>query len=238
MIQQAKPVVVLVPGLGNNARLWAGQVKALAAEFEVIVADYSGAESIAEMADRVLAQVPAVTFALVGFSLGGYIALRLISEVPERISCLAFISSSPYADSEPAIQQRQKLIENASRDYPGLLRNMGQFIVFADGPNAEIAREVLISMGLELGAEEFCRQQRAAMQRPDSREMLGSITCPVRVLCGQEDRVTPVSGNRYLAENIPAARLEVITAAGHLLPLERPDEVNHFLLHFLRKIFN
>ncbi|HKX56493.1 MAG TPA: alpha/beta fold hydrolase, partial [Xanthomonadales bacterium] len=172
MIQPAKPVVVLVPGLGNNARIWSGQVEALSAEFEVLVADYSGAESIAEMADRVLAQVPAATFALVGFSLGGYIALRLISQAPERVSCLAFISSSPYADSEPAIQQRAKLIENAGKDYPGLLRSMGQFIVFADGPNAEYAREVLVSMGLELGAEEFCRQQRAAMQRPDSREIL------------------------------------------------------------------
>ena len=58
---------------------------------------------------------------------------------------------------------------------------------------------------------------------------------PVRVLCGQEDRVTPVSGNRYLAENIPGARLEIIAAAGHLLPLERTAEVNCFLQHLLRE---
>lgn len=226
---------MLVPGLGNNARLWAGQVTALSAEFEVIVAGYSGAKTIGEMAEAVLAQIPATTFALAGFSLGSYIALRLVSQHAERVSCFALISSSPFADAEPAIQQRRKLIEKAGQDYPKLLRDMSQFIVFADGPRAENARQELISMGLEMGAEEFCRQQRAAMQRPDMRDTLGSIHCPTRVLCGQEDKVTPVSGNRCLAESIPGARLEIIKAAGHLLPLERPAEVSHFLLEFLRE---
>jgi len=226
-------VVVLVPGLGNNARLWAGQVKALSGRHEVVIADYRGAESIEEMADRVLAQVPVSTFALVGFSLGGYIALRMISLAADRISRLAFISSSPFADTEQAIRQRQKLIQLAMQDYPQLLAEMGRFVVFPGGLNARTAREELVAMGLELGADEFCRQQTATMRRPDSCELLGTIRCPVSVLCGQEDRVTPVTGNQFLAESVRGARLEVIEAAGHLLPLERPAEVSRFLQQFL-----
>jgi pimeloyl-ACP methyl ester carboxylesterase len=229
----AKPVVVLVPGLGNNARLWAGQVKALSGRHDVVIADYRGAESIEEMADRVLAQVLPARFALVGFSLGGYIALRMISLAAERISRLAFISSSSHADGEQAIRQRHKLIDRARHDYAGLLRDMGNFIVFPDGPNAARARDELVSMGMELGVDEFCRQQTAAMNRPDSNGILGSIQCPVRVLCGQEDKVTPVTGNQFLAESVRGARLEVIEAAGHLLPLERPAEVSRFLQQFL-----
>ena len=228
-----KPLVVLIPGLGNNARIFSAQVDELSDDYEVIAADYCGAESIDEMADRVLAQVPAGSFSLVGFSLGGYIAMSIFSRAAERVERLAFISSSPYADTEQAIRQREFLIDKALQDYDSVLEDMGRFIVFADGPHAENAREVLTIMGQELGAEEFCRQQRATMQRADCRGMLDSITCPVRVLCGQEDPVTPVSGNRYLAENIRGASLQILDDSGHLLPLERPAEVNVFLREWL-----
>lgn len=234
MTANARPVVVLIPGMGNNARIWTDQVSELSGDYEVIVADYSGAESIEEMADRVLAQVPAGAFSLVGFSLGGYIALDVVGREAERIERLALISSSPYADSEQAIQQREFLIDKALQDYDSVLEDMGNFVVFGDGPNAEHTREMLTIMGHELGVEEFCRQQRAAMMRPDCREQLGSIRCPVRVLCGENDPVTPVSGNRYLADNIRGASLQVVGDCGHLLPLERPAAVNRFLSDWLQ----
>ena len=230
------PVVVLIPGLGNNARLWSEQITELSDEYEVIAPDYSGAETITEMADSVVSQIPVETFSLVGFSLGGYIALHLVSLVPARVERLAFISSSPYADTDKAIKQREFLIGQAHEAYESLLDDMGNFIVFAQGPRAHQAREALIRMGHELGAEEFCRQQRATMQRPDCRGLLASIACPVRVLCGREDPVTPVGGNRYLAENIRGASLQILDDAGHLLPLEKPAEVSQFLRHWLQAV--
>ena len=226
--------VVLVPGMGNNARLWAAQFEELSSDYEVIVADYSGAESIDAMADCVLQEVPERPFSLVGFSLGGYIALNIVDRVGDRVQRLAFISSSPYADSDQAIQQREFLIGKALENYDAVLEDMGSFIVFPDGPNAEHTRQVLTIMGQELGVEEFCRQQRAAMTRPDCREQLGSIRCPVQVLCGENDPVTPVSGNRHLADNIPGASLQIIENSGHLLPLERPEEVTGFLRNWLQ----
>lgn len=234
MITAAKPVVVLIPGMGNNARIWRAQVNELSNENHVIIAGYSGAESIEEMADHVLAQVPAGSFSLVGFSLGGNIALDIIGREAERIERLALISSSPYADSEQTIQQREFLIDKALQDYDSVLEDMGNFVVFRDGPNAERTREMLTLMGQELGVEEFCRQQRAAMVRSDCRAQLDSIRCPVRILCGENDPVTPVNGNRYLADHIRGASLQIIPDSGHLLPLERPAEVNDFLKDWLQ----
>lgn len=233
MSKSTKHVVVLIPGMGNNDRLWAAQLGDLSSDHEVIVADYLGAASIDEMADRVLGQVPPGSFSLVGFSLGGYIALNLIGRVAERIDRLALISASPFADSEQAIEQRESLMQKARHDFDAVLADMGQFIVCEEGPLAGETREIVALMGKELGLEEFCRQQKAAMQRADARPQLASIDCPVRVLCGAEDRVTPVSGNRYLAEHIPGATLQVEEQSGHLLPLERPAEVSAFLRGWL-----
>lgn len=236
MNKEARSVVVLVPGMGNNARLWSAQADELSGDYEVIVADYSGAESIDEMADRVLRQVPEGSFSLVGFSLGCYIALNLVGRVAERIDRLALISASPFADSDEVIKQRERLIEQAKEDYDSVLEGMGKFIVCPDGPLASEIRAAVTVMGKELGVEEFCRQQRAAMRRPDSCEQLSSIRLPVRVLCGAKDPVTPASGNRYIADRIPGASLQVLEDTGHLLPLERPAEVTDFLKKWMRLV--
>ncbi len=233
MTSEKKPVVLLIPGVGNNERLWTGQLAALGAGHEFVIANYVGAVSIEEMADRALAQLPPGPFSLVGFSLGGYIALNIVGRFPERVERLAFISSSPFADSEEISKQRQAIVKSAQKDYRGVLRSMSGFIVFAGGPNAEQARKTLFRMGEELGVDEFCRQQQATMERQDCSALLPTIRCPVRVLCGADDPVTPVSGNRYLVENIPGATLQVLEQTGHLLPLERPDEVNGFLRAWL-----
>jgi len=67
MNRKVKPVVLLILGIGNNARIWEAQSKALSHDFEFVVADYSGAEFIEEMANRVLAQVPPGKLSLVGY---------------------------------------------------------------------------------------------------------------------------------------------------------------------------
>lgn len=235
MIASDRPTVVLIPGMGNTALLWSAQVDALAADYDVIVPGYEGAESIDEMSKLVLAQVPAGSFSLVGFSLGAYIALHLVRCHAPRVDRLALISASPFADTDEVIRGRERLIAQAEQDYDGVLEGIGKFIVCPDGPRACEAMEAVATMGRALGVDEFCRQQRVATQRPDACGQLASIEAPTLVLCGAEDRVTPVSGNRYLAGHIPGASLQVLENTGHLLPLERPREVTRLLGEWLQR---
>ena len=233
MMMTSKPTLVLLPGLGNNARIWAAQVAEFSDEYTVVIPDYRVASSIDEMADCLLQQVSAERFSLVGYSLGGYIALNLIQKIPERIERLAFISSSPYADSEQAIKQRKYIIEAVTKDYNSALNTLAKAVTYADGVNTKSARDTLSLMGQELGAEVFCRHQEAVMQRPDCRSILASINHRVAVLVGENDVVTPVSANQFLADNIKGAAVHVIAKAGHLLPLEKPNEVTVFLRQWL-----
>jgi pimeloyl-ACP methyl ester carboxylesterase len=55
------------------------------------------------------------------------------------------------------------------------------------------------------------------------------IRVPAVVVCGAEDRLTPVKYARYLHERIPGALLAVIPGAGHMVMLEKPEEVNRAL---------
>ena len=225
--------VVLIPGLGNTRLLWRSHLDTVAEFGRPIIPDYRGSLSIREMADRVLEQATEKSLAVVGFSLGGYVALDLLDRYPERVERLALISSSPYADNSAAKEQRKQLIDKSANDYLDLLGDMGRFVVSGKSPAAASARQALVEMGLDLGTEEFCRQQIAAMNRPDCRDQLERIDVPTRVLCGENDFITPLEGNRYLAENITGASLEVVSDAGHLLPLEHPDAVRQFLRSWL-----
>ena len=223
-------LTVLIPGLGNTRHLWREQFDVLSKFGRVIIPDYTGSITIEEMADQVLKDVAGTRMSLVGFSLGGYIALEIVKRVPGQIERLAFISASPFADNDIAKSQRIRLIEKAAVDYEALLEDMGQFIVSPKSPNMAEARELVVEMGRELGAIEFCAQQRATMGRADCCEILPSIQIPTRILCGEKDLITPVSGNEYLAKHIPNATIEIVAGAGHLLPLENPARVNSFLL--------
>ena len=186
------------------------------------------------MADQIMSQIPNGSFAFAGFSLGSYVALHAMQSYGERVDRLALISASPFADNEFAITQRKLLIERANIDFQALLEEMGQLIVHADGEYASESRACLIEMGNELGAKEFCSQQRAAMNRGDYSGLLDKIKCPTAIICGLNDIITPPSGSRYLAEHINNALLVELPSCGHLLPLEQPRRSTQFLQEWLK----
>ena len=110
---------------------------------------------------------------------------------------------------------------------------MSTAIVYRGGVRAAEARQRVVEMGVDLGAGEFCRQQLATMERRDCRDLLPAIRLPVRVLCGARDVITPIEANRYIADHVRGAALEIVENAGHLLPLERPGRVTTFLREWL-----
>jgi pimeloyl-ACP methyl ester carboxylesterase len=70
-------------------------------------------------------------------------------------------------------------------------------------------------------------------QRPDSTALLPAIRVPTLVLVGEHDVISPPAEMRTLAAAIPSARFAVITNAGHMAPLEQPQEVNRLIREFL-----
>jgi 3-oxoadipate enol-lactonase len=70
----------------------------------------------------------------------------------------------------------------------------------------------------------------------DSDADLPRITCPTLVLVGEQDQSAPLAFSRRLADGIPDARLRVLPATAHLIPLERPDLVASHLNDFLAAV--
>jgi pimeloyl-ACP methyl ester carboxylesterase len=88
-------------------------------------------------------------------------------------------------------------------------------------------------MWRDVGPAIYERQCRAAMDRPDLRATLRDLRIPVLITCGREDKVTPPALARELASLIPSAHLALVDRCGHLLPLERLDELVALLRQWL-----
>lgn len=230
--------LVLLPGLLNDARLWQHQITALAEYADITVADLTRGGSIEALADDVLAQAPAGPFALAGLSMGGYVALEMMRKAPERVSTLALLDTSARPDTEESRANRERLIALAEKNWPAVTETMLPNLLHPDHLGNPAVVDVIKAMSRDLGKDVFIRQQRAIMQRIDSRPFLHRIACPTLVLCGREDRITPLETHEELVVGIAGAEVEIVDECGHLSALEQPMAViaamENWLQHLLR----
>lgn len=228
------PTLLLLPGLLCDQRLWRDQVAALGDRHRCVVADLTRDDTLPAMAARALAAVPeASPIALVGLSMGGYVALEAMRQAPGRIIRLALMDTSARADTpEQARRRRGLLALSQSGQFRGVTPRLLPQLLHPDhldSPLADAVRE----MAERVGRDAFARQQRAIMARPDSRPDLPGITVPTLVAVGEADMLTPPELAEEIAASIPGARLHRIARAGHLPPMEQPEAVTALLRDWL-----
>src|SRR5712692_6502650 len=100
---------VLIPGLLCTPRLYAEQLPALWRCGPVMIADHTRDDAMAAIAARILGTAPA-RFALVGLSMGGYIAFEIMRQAPDRVAKLALINTQARADTPEAAERRRAQI--------------------------------------------------------------------------------------------------------------------------------
>jgi pimeloyl-ACP methyl ester carboxylesterase len=214
--------LVLLPGLICDARLWRDVSGGNLADSAV--ADLSQDDSIAAMAARVLADAPA-QFALAGLSMGGYVAMEIMRQAPQRVTHLALLDTSARADDEARKETRRKGIAMIGEGkFVGVTRGLLGQLVAPQHLGSPIAEEVQ-AMSERVGQEVYVRQQTAIMNRIDSRPSLAAITVPTLVGVGEADKMTPFALAEEIAGAIPGASLVQFAESGHLPPMENPPAV-------------
>jgi pimeloyl-ACP methyl ester carboxylesterase len=197
------------------------------------VADTRRDDSLTKIAQRLLASV-AGPFALVGLSMGGYIALEVVRQAPERVLALALLSTSARPDTpEQSASRRAQVAMVQAGQFDALVKAAFPLIVDASNADDDRLQSVWRTMAAEVGPEAFCRQQEAVIGRSDSRPLLPTITCPTLVVHGTGDRLIDPEHGRELAISIPGAHLELLNNCGHSPTLERVDATARALTSLL-----
>ena len=225
--------MLLVPGLLCTPRLYFEQIPALWRFGPVVVADHTRDDSMSGIAQRILANAPP-RFALVGLSMGGYIAFELLRQAPERIVRLALLDTTARPDLPEQTEQRRRQVDMArSGRFATIADLLFPRFVAASRHSDRALQSIVRTMAEEVGPEAFVRQQTAIMNRVDSRPGLGLVRCPTLVLVGEQDVLTPPERAAEIAAAIPGARQTIVADCGHLSALEQPAAVTHALTeHF------
>jgi pimeloyl-ACP methyl ester carboxylesterase len=221
-MDQTTPIV-LVPGLASSARIYAPVIPALWRFGPVMVANHIRDDSMADIAARLLREAPP-RFALASHSMGGYIALEIMRQAPERVVKLALINTQARPDTPEATARRRGLMERARRGELRAIReeSFPELVHPSRRDDADILK-LVHAQDEDVGVDGYLRQQTAIIARVDSRPSLSAITCPTLVLTGDSDNTIPNAFSKEMAEAIAGARLVILDRCGHLPQAEQPE---------------
>ena len=228
-----KKTLVLLPGLLNTRRVFEQQIEALSDIADCIVPELWHHGTIGAMAETALAAAPP-SFALAGFSMGGYVSFEILRRAAQRVERLALIDTQAAADSAETTARRRGLLEQTKIGrFHGVQRTLLPQLVHRNHVSDAAVSQPIFDMAQEIGAEGFVREQLAIIARVDSRPLLVDIDVPTVVIIGRQDQVTPLPRSEEMAADIATSRLVVLEDCGHMSPLEKPAEVTAALRRWL-----
>lgn len=227
--------LLLLPGMMCDARLFAPQIAAFSATRPVMVMPLTGRDTVAALAEDILTHAPS-RFALAGLSMGGIVAMEVITRAPERVTHLALLDTNPVAEPPERASARLPQIDAARKgQLRRIMRDEMKPNYLADGPRKAEILDLCMAMADTLGADVFVDQSRALATRPDQCDALRRVSVPTLILCGEDDTLCPLDRHEMMRDLIPGATLSVIAGAGHMPTLEQPDLTNDALRDWLAR---
>ncbi len=236
--RDARPPLLLFPGLLCDARLWRDQVEALSATVRCVVADCTQDDTLDAMTERALSAISDISsgrFAVAGLSMGGYAALALMRRAPERVGALCLMDTSARPDTPEQARRRRSLMALVARGgrFKGVTPRLLPLLLHPGRLHDRALCDEVAAMADRVGPAAYLRQQAAIVARPDSRPGLPRIAVPTLVAAGEGDQLTPPDLAAEIAGLVPGAALHVVEGAGHLLPMERPDAATRLMRDWL-----
>ena len=228
--------LVFIHGAGGSHQLWLYQVRGLpqATSYALDLPGHGqstgpGRDSITAYTDWLIAFLDAAGLeqaALVGHSMGGAIALDAVLRYPERVAGLGLVSTGAR------LRVASTVLDGLRNDRAATVRLIAEWCYSPQVP-PEMIR--LGEQQIAATPPEVLHGDFVACNAFDVTGRLSEIVATTVVVCGTEDRMTPLKYATYLRDNIPGAVLHLVEGAGHMVMLERPDEATAILAEDLEK---
>ncbi|WP_454886686.1 alpha/beta fold hydrolase [Sphingomonas oryzagri] len=226
--------LLLLPGTLCDARVFAPLIARLAGRI-LVHGDLHGETDMGALADRLLRGAPA-RFAIVGFSLGGIVALEIAARAPDRVLGLALLDANGR-EVPPELHAARRAIPADATSHAALAgETLWPSYVAPARADDEALRALIVDMAECAPEGAAVRQTELALSRVDSRPRLAALAMPVLVLAGAEDAVSPPEIQRELVDGLPDATLVLVPDAGHFAPLEAPDACADAVRAWLRRV--
>ena len=248
---QGEPVVML-HGWAMHTGVWREFSQALAARHQVVCLDLPGHGLSADISpytlesvvDAVYAQLPEQACVLVGWSLGGNIALRLAEKYPQRVKAVVLIASNPHfmqSKSWPGMpaQLLQEFVANLQNNCrQTLLRFMSLQVQGRPDVRASLKQIKRAMQECAAPETEVLLAALQVLQTVDQRETLRSLNLPVLMIFAGQDTLVPVSVGEACQLLSPQLELHIIPDAGHLPFISDQKHLLDLLLDFILRNYD
>lgn len=246
--------LLLIAGLGYGLWMWHKMIPGLAREFQVIAFDNRGAgqtdkpdgpysvQMLAADTAGLLEALGIRPAAVMGHSMGGFVAQELTLTRPDLVSKLILASTNFGGPNHiPVTQEALAVMMDRSGDPVDVVRR-GIAVAAAPGfaeSHPDVVQELIayrftnpvppaqyqaqMAVGLGLMSAQACFEPR-----------LKNITVPTLILFGEHDKVVPPANADLLAREIPNSTIHILPDAGHIFPIEVPDEAVRVVTGFLK----
>jgi pimeloyl-ACP methyl ester carboxylesterase len=239
--------LVLIHGFPLNPTMWEPQFPLAERGWRIIAPELRGfgdgaadppAVSIVDYAADTIDLLDALhieTAVVCGLSMGGYVAFSMFRHAPRYFRAMVLADTRPQSDTPEAVTGRKSMRQ--------LVRDKGQAAI-ADAMLPKLVGDttrrerpdVIEHLRKQItgnSVESIAGALTALMTREDSTPTLATIHCPVQILVGGEDAITPPPLSEQMNRDIAGSELVVIKGAGHMSNMEQPQLFNDALARFL-----
>ena len=230
-----KSTLVFIHGAGGSSAFWQEILPGLSARVNTVAIDLPGRgrskgpgrqkiEDYASVVADFLTEINIPDPILCGLSMGGAIAQQVLLDYPNRLQAAILIGTGARMTVAPA------MFESIEADYKNFVDWLGKICIskYTDSKVIIPFLEDLLRSRPEITLGDF-----RACDRFDVADRLTAVETPVLVVTAEEDKLTPPKFGEFIAKQIKNASRAHIMDAGHIVPVEKPDEVNRAIMHFL-----
>jgi len=224
--------ILILPGTLCTGTMFSEQINRLQQYCQdITVVQFSTEKSLTEMANKVIKATNNEPCAIIGFSMGGIVALEIARTQPQLIAKLALVNSNCHADlPERKIARKAQIAQAKSGQLTELMSEtfLPNYLFKADNAHEKL----IIEMAKSLGADCFVAQVLAIEDRPDSLSVLQQLKSDILIIGGKQDKICPVEHQQMMHKNLPRSHLQLLDQCGHFAPLEQAKKVSNLLTHW------
>ncbi len=234
-LDPAKSTILFIHGSGGSKTLWDGQVVSLAGRVNTVALDLPGhgesdgtgkssVKAYTRLVEAFISEINAPNPIPCGLSLGGAIAQQLLLDWGDRFCGGILVGTGARLRVLPTI------FETIENDFDSFLKTMPALA--ASKKTDPKLLEPLSKTSAKCAPAVVSGDFRACDEF-DVMDRLSAMVVPVLIISAEDDRLTPPKYADFLEKNIPNASRAHIMDAGHLAPVEKPQEVTQAILKFL-----
>lgn len=242
----SKPTVILLHGLGAQAETWALNIPALAANYRVIAPDQIGfgksdkpllkyrVATYADFLDKFMSELKIEKAALVGNSLGGWIAAYTAIKYPNRVEKIVLADAAGIVPANFDINEIYQL-NNSTRDE--IRANLKRIFANPALQTNEALVDQFMTQRIVTNDGYTINSMIESIKRREDflNERLGEIKKPTLVIWGRQDGLLPVSDANVFNKGIAGSELIIFEQCGHVPQFEKAADFNKAVLEFLAK---